>query len=186
MLRKAVVFPLVAGMLALTGCNPLGMGFATPLPVQPWVGDRIEERLSNRNEHKAPILPPIPAGHRPLCEDPPDKATILRAMPRVTRGVPYFYEEFRDDIEITVEKLADTIDPPRFFALIGPGQVHHCHWKCTVYYTETIESSYPFPFRTKRRRVEVLYIDRDHLHLFAEGPEIEQSLTRDLTNGRAP
>ena len=40
----------------------------------------------------------------------------------------------------------------------GPAQLHHCHWKCTVCYTETDAA------RT-RRRVEVVYIDRDHLHL---------------------
>lgn len=168
-----------------TGCiNPFGMGFATPIPVQPWVTDRIEERLVNRNDHRAAVLPPIPPGYRPLCEDPPDRAEILRAMPRVTRGVPYIYEEHRDDIEFTVEKLVDVIDPPRFYPLIGPAQLHHCHWKCTVYYTETIESSYPFPFRAKRRRVEVVYIDKDHLHLCTPGPDAQLSVTRDLTNGR--
>ena len=104
-----------------------------------------------------------------MCEDPPDKAEILRAMPRVTRGVPYIYEEFRDDIDVTVEKLVDIVVPPRLFLLVGPAQVHHCHWKCTVYYTETISSDYPFPFRAKRRRIEVVYIDKDHLHQCISG-----------------
>ena len=67
-------------------------------------------------------------------------------------------------IEIVCEKLVDKIDPPRFFPLVGPAQLHHCHWKCTVYYTETIESGYPFPFRCVRPRVQVVYIDLDHLH----------------------
>ena len=86
-------------------------------------------------------------------------------MPRIVRGIPYVYEEFRDDYEFTVEKLVDHVDPPRFFPLIGPAQLHHCHWKCTVYYTETIESGYPFPFRCVRPRVQVVYLDLDHLHL---------------------
>lgn len=175
---------LLAGLLPafVSGCvNPFGMGFATPVPIQPWVADRIEERLSNYNyDFRTPVLPPIPAGFRPLCEDPPDRAAILRAMPRVTRGIPYVYEEFRDDIEFTVEKLVDHVDPPRFFPLIGPAQLHHCHWKCTVYFTETIESSYPFPFRTKRRRAEVIYIDKDHLHLCVSGTDARQAVTRDM------
>lgn len=165
-----------------SGClNPFGMGFGTPVPIQPWVPDYIEERLVyGKNDHRTPVLPPIPPGHRPLCEDQPDLAEILRAMPRVTRGVPYIYEEFRDDISYTVEKIADNIDPPRFFPLIGPAQLHHCHWKCTVYYTETIESSYPFPFRAKKRRTQVVYIDKDHLHLCVEGPDAQLSVTRDM------
>ena len=44
-------------------------------------------------------------------------------------------------------------------------------------------SSYPFPFRLKRRRAEVVYIDKDHLHLTgACTPEAQQSMNRDLTN----
>jgi hypothetical protein len=170
-----------------SGCiNPLGMGVFTPIPMQPWVADRISERLCNKNDFRTPILPPIPPGHRPLCEDPPDKAEVLRAMPRVTRGVPYFYEEHRDDIEVQVEKIVDVIDPPRFYPLIGPVQLHHCHWKCTVYYNETISSSYPFPFQCKRRRVEVVYIDKDHLHQCVAGPDAQQVVTRDMITGHLP
>ena len=166
----------------LSGCvSPLSMGFATPVPMQPWVADRVAERFENKNDHRVPILPAIPPGHRPYCEDPPDQQEILRAMPRVTRGIPYIYEEFRDDIEFTVEKLVDRVDPPRFIPLIGPAQLHHCHWKCTVYFTETIDSSYPFPFRIRRRRAEVVYIDKDHLHLCVSGPDAQQTTFREMT-----
>src|SRR5262249_23132142 len=132
-----------------------------------------------------PIMPPIREGVAPpTCEDPPDEATILRAMPHVTRGVPYVYEEFRDDIQFVVQKLpgSDRIDPPRFYPLIGPAQLHHCHWKCTIYYTETVESMFPFPVRCRKPRVEVIYIDKDHLHLYT-GPNqaMQQSMTNDLT-----
>jgi hypothetical protein len=185
-MRKVRTLLLLAGAMVApllgSGCiNPFAMGFATPIPVQPWVPDRVEERLCNKTDYNTPILPPIPPGYRPLCEDPPDPATILRAMPRVTRGVPYFYEEFRDDIDFAVERLVDRIDPPRFFPLIGPAQLHHCHYKCLVYYTETIESGYPFPFQCKNRRVETVYIDRDHLHLVACTPEALHAMTQDMT-----
>ena len=168
----------------LSGCSPFSMGFATPVPMQPWVADRIVERLENKNDSRVPILPPIPPGHRPYCEDPPDQQEILRAMPRVTRGIPYVYEEFRDDIEFTVEKLVDKVDPPRFIPLIGPAQLHHCHWKCTVYFTETVDSSYPFPFRLKRRRAEVVYIDKDHLHLCVSGPDAQREINARMTEVR--
>ena len=170
---------------AASGCfNPLSMGIATPVPMPAWVADHIERRLDNPQDFRTPILPPIPPGHRPLCEDPPDKAEILRTMPSVTRGVPFVYEEFRDDIEFTVEKLVDRVDPPRFFPLVGPAQLHHCHWKCTVYYTETMQSGYPFPFRSVRRRAEVVYIDKDHLHLCVANPDAQQFITRDMLSVR--
>jgi hypothetical protein len=171
---------LLLAPVLLSGCFPFGLGLATPIPMQPWVADRIEQRLMYRNDSRTPILPPIPPGHRPYCEDPPDRAEIMRTMPSVTRGVPYIYEEFRDDIEFTVEKLIDRVDPPRFFPLIGPAQLHHCHWKCTVYYTETIDSMYPFPFHAKRRRAEVVYIDKDHLHLCVNSPDAQQVTSREM------
>jgi len=164
-----------------SGCiNPLSMGWMPPIPVPPWVTERIEERYCYDQDFKTPILPPIPPGHRPLCEDPPDLMKVVRAMPRVARGIPYIYEEFRDDLDYTVEKLADHIDPPRFYPLIGPAQLHHCHWKCNVFYTETLQSSYPFPYRCRRRRSEVIYIDTDHLHLVAPTPEAAISMSRDM------
>jgi len=165
-----------------SGCvSPFTMGIATPIPIPPWVAEHMEEKICNNHDYKTPILPPIPSGYRAYCEDPPDEAAILRALPRLPRGIPYLYEEFRDDIDFTVERLVDTIDPPRFFPLIGPAQLHHCHYKCTVYFTETRESCYPFPFRCKERRLQVVYIDKDHLHMVACTPEAQESLTRDLS-----
>jgi hypothetical protein len=186
-MRNLRTWLLLAGALLpgmASGCLPLGMGFGTPIPVQPWVAENIQERIMNKNDHRTPILPPIPPGHRPLCEDPPDRAEILRAMPRVTRGVPFVFEEHRDDIEFSIEKIGDTIDPPRFFPLIGPAQLHHCHWRCTVYYNEVMESMFPFPFQTRRRRIEVVTIDKDHLHMCVAGADAQAAMTRDMAGAR--
>jgi hypothetical protein len=174
----AILAPLVC-----VGCYPFAMGLATPIPIPPWVTERMEEKYSHQNDFRTPIMPPIRDGFPPpACEDPPDESMVLRAMPHVTRGIPYFYEEHRDDIQIVSERLKDLIDPPRFFPLVGPAQLHHCHWKCTIYYTETKESGYPFPFRIKRPRVEVIYIDKDHLHQFTNGASeaTQLSISRDL------
>ena len=46
---------------------------------------------------------------------------------------------------------------------------------------QALQSDYPIPFLTRKRRVEVVYIDRDHLHMYACTPEQQQSMTRDLT-----
>jgi hypothetical protein len=152
--------------------------------VPAWVTERELEKFDYKNDFRTPVLPPIREGFPPpVCEDPPDEARILRAMPHVARGVPYFYEEFRDNIQISTELLVDKIDPPRFFPLVGPAQLHHCHWKCTVFYTATYESGYPFPFKIVRPRIQVIYIDLDHLHTYpcdTPNPDVFRSVSRDL------
>jgi hypothetical protein len=177
---------IAAAVLACSGvmgCMPLSMGLLTPIPVPPWVTERMEEKYCHKNDYRTTILPPIPDGAPPpICEDPPSVGEVLRAMPHVKRGVPYVCEEFRDDVRVINERLVDKIDPPRFFPLIGPAQLHHCHWRSTIYYTETIESGYPFPFKCVKPRVQVVYIDLDHLHLYVcNNPDAVQSLARDTT-----
>jgi hypothetical protein len=162
LLGGAALGALVGELLDKPGAE-IGGG-AGIVAAQPWIPVPVNEQLAPRDE-RVPILPPIKPGERPLCEAPPNQAEILRALPKLDRGVPAIYQVFRDDIEFTVEKMVDRIDPPRFFPLIGPAQLHHCHWKCTVYFTETVESTFPLPFRTKKRRVEVVYVDKDRLHL---------------------
>ena len=168
------------------GCVPYSMGIFTPIPVQPWVYERMQEKYCYKNDYRTPVMPPIREGFPPpLCEDPPDEARILRALPHVTRGVFYLFEEFRDNVQVVTELLVDKIDPPRFFPLVGPAQLHHCHWKCTVYYDEAIESRCPFPFRTVRPRIQVVYIDLDHLHLCpGKTPDAKPSAALDLTGYR--
>jgi len=177
---------LLAAMLVptLAGCNPFAAGFLTPIPVPPWTAERIVDKYQNKNDFRTPVMPPIRDGFPPpVCEDQPTEREILRAMPRVARGVPYIFEEFRDDIRIVSERIVDKIDPPRFFPLVGPAQLHHCHWKCTIYYTETIQSDYPFPAKVKKRRIQVIYIDKDHLHQYV-GPDtdVQRKITREHTD----
>ena len=190
LLAVAILAPLGASGCALpfTGTHllvhPYSMGIFTPIPVPPWATEQMERKyLWNKTDFRTVVMPPIPDGFPPpICEDPPDDAAVLRAIVDVTRGVPYVYEEHRDDVEIITERIVDRIDPPRFYPLIGPAQLHHCHWKCTVYFTETVESTYPFPVQIVRPRVHVVYIDKDHLHLFPSGgPEVQQQITRDMT-----
>ncbi|QVL30620.1 hypothetical protein KIH39_17390 [Telmatocola sphagniphila] len=180
-LRKSLMLLAVALVAAPIGCAFPGP--FTPIPVQPWTSEKIENQYLHKNDFRTPIMPPIREGFPPpLCEDEPSVREVLRAMPSMTRGVPYVIEEFRDDVRVAFERIVDKIDPPRFFPLIGPAQLHHCHWKCTVYFTETIQSDYPFPVKLKKRRVEVMYIDKDHLHQYV-GPDVDvqRSITKEHT-----
>jgi hypothetical protein len=113
------------------------------------------------NDHRTPVIDPAreatDGGPRP-----PDEAVILRALRR-TADVPGVYTERRDDIQIVKECLVNRVDEPRFFPMVGVARLHHVHWKCSVYCNETIESSYPFPLKIKQPRLQVVYIDTDHL-----------------------
>ena len=172
--RKLWMLVAAAAGFGGTGCFPFAMGILTPIPVQPWVAERMNEKYDSAAEDKTPILPPLQAGKPlPLCEDAPSDTEIMRVLPRVARGIPYIAEQFRDDVIFVKNRLVDKIDPPRFYPLIGLAQLHHCHWECVVYYTDPTQSDYPFPTYVKKRRVEVIYIDKDHLHLYV-GENVDQ------------
>jgi hypothetical protein len=108
-------------------------------------------------------IPPIREGEF-TCSEGPDDARILRALPQAIR-LPGVFEQSRGDIQIVTECIVDKIDLPRCYPLVGSARMHHSHWKCTVCYNETIRSSFPLAFRRTQPRVQVVYIDLDHLHL---------------------
>ena len=129
----------------------------------------MNEKYDPRLKERATIMPPILPGQPiPTCEDPPSEEEIIRALPRVRRGIPFIIEEFRDDFEI---------DPCTTFPLVGPAQLHHCHFVCTVRWRERVKSDQPWPFWVEKDRTEVLQIDKDHLHLCVGcDPNYQQSM----------
>ena len=178
MFRVRQTFGLLAALLPVlsTGCL-----------IQPWVADRMEDRYQHDNDQRTPILPPIRSGFPPpRCEDPPSDREILRVFDeRRIRGVPYIYEEFQDDITLVKNLVVDKIDPPRFYPLVGMAQLHHCHWECGVYYNDLIQSSWPYPTYVRKPKVEVIMIDKDHLHLYVgENPDQQRDTLIELTKWR--
>lgn len=175
---------LTAVTLAGSGCAPFVFSHVPmPIPVPPWVSERMEDKYTSRFKERTPVMPPILPGTPPVtCMDPPSDEEVIRALPKVARGIPFVYEEFRDNFTVITELIVDQVDPCTFVPLLGPAQLHHCHYKCTVYYKERIVSGYPFPFTVENDRVQVVYIDKDHFHLCV-GPEqqMQRSVTRDLS-----
>jgi hypothetical protein len=170
------------GLALLAGTSGCIMNGWVPVPVPPWVSERMEEKYCDRLKERSPIMPPILPGSPPVfCVDPPSEEEAIRALPKVVRGVPFVYEEFRDDFIVVCELIVDQIDPCTFVPLIGPAQLHHCHYKCTVWFKERFQSCYPFPFMCENDRVEVVYIDKDHFHLCV-GPDqkAQREISRDL------
>ena len=46
-----------------------------------------------------------------------------------------------------------------------------------------MQSDYPFPVKLRKRRVEVIYIDKDHLHQYVgPDPDVQRTTTREFTD----
>ena len=84
----------------------------------------------------------------------------------VQGGLPFLHEIQRNNVRIVVEPIADYLIRRGVYPLVGPAKLHHCHYKCTVYYTEVTRVGWPIPYtNTAEDAQEVLYIDHDHLHM---------------------
>ena len=158
------------GCLWLASRGPFMGPLAIPVPVSPYLQDDQEDKFWEHERYgRVPILGPIPAGGPAVALDPPSDDEVIRALEKakpVEGGLPMLHEVQRNNVRIVKEKIADYIDPPRVYPLIGPAQLHHAHYKCTVYFTEVTRVGYPVPYTTRDEdSVEVLYIDHNHLHM---------------------
>jgi hypothetical protein len=97
------------------------------------------------------------------ASQPPTDAQVLRALPPVPRGVPFVFEEFRDDVTIVKTRVGGKSGLQVFVPLVGPARVLESHWECAVYYTEVIQAVVPFPVEVQKKRVHVVYIDKVEL-----------------------
>jgi hypothetical protein len=167
---------LLAAVLAvvstgLTGCQttfgPQTGLWLYPIPVSPFFQKQLEDRFRNKERYeRVAILGPITSGGPPQALDPPSEAEIMAALPSVEGGLPFLDEVQRNNVRMTVELIADYVDPPRFYPIIGWAQLHHAHYKCTVYYTEITRVGWPLPHTTvDEDHSEVIYIDHNHFHI---------------------
>jgi hypothetical protein len=165
--------------LSNTGCfwlasqGPNLGPLAIPIPVSPFVQKEQEDRFwVHERYERAPILGPIAAGGPVEGLDPPSDDEVMRALEKarpVQGGVPLLHEVNRNNVRIVKEKISDYIDPPRFYPLVGPAQLHHVHYKCTVYFTEITRVGWPIPYtKVDEDAQEVVYIDHNHLHIVGD------------------
>ena len=152
-----------------TGCTSAGPNlgiFSFPIPVSPYFQDQKEDEAWEQERYnRAPILGPIAAGGPAVALDPPSDDEVMRALERarpVEGGLPGLHELNRNNVRIVKEKISDYIDEPRVMPMIGPVQLHHAHYKCSVYFTEVTRVGWPVPHTlTDEDCVEVLYIDHN-------------------------
>ena len=165
---------LAAGSITCCGCFPaygptLGI-FSIPIPITPYMQQSFEDEFHiNERYARVPILGPLTQGGPVVALDPPSDDEVMRAFERarpVQGGLPFLHETQINNVTINKEKIADYVDPPRVVPLIGPVQLHHAHYKCTVHYTERRIIGWPFPHTlVDDDASEVLYVDHNHFHM---------------------
>jgi hypothetical protein len=164
--------------LLVTGCGwglttqgpSLGPVLAIPIPISPYFQTRKENQAWNKERYdRVPILGPITSGGPPVALDPPSDDEVMRALEKarpVEGGVPFLYERNRNNVKIVKYKIADYVDPPRVYPLVGPAQQHHAHYKCIIYWEDVRRIGWPVPYTIKDDDTqEVIYIDHNHLHM---------------------
>ncbi|MFV2066913.1 MAG: hypothetical protein ACC645_08010 [Pirellulales bacterium] len=176
-INSLTLFILFAGIsVTNTGCfwvasqGPYLGALSFPIPVSPYFQDKQEDRFWEHERYeRAPILGPLTADGPHIALDPPSDDEVMRSLDQarpLEGGLPLLHEVQRNNVRIVKDKIADYIDPPRVYPLVGPAQLHHAHYKCTIYYTEVTRVGWPVPFTTVDEDArEVIYIDHNHLHM---------------------
>ncbi|MEZ6095035.1 MAG: hypothetical protein R3C03_12535 [Pirellulaceae bacterium] len=173
-LRSILALFVAAVSLSSVGCfTPVGptLGiFSVPVPVTPYWQKRFEDDYHVHERYaRVPIMGPLTSGGPVVALDPPSDDEVWCALERarpVQGGIPFFHETQRNNVTMIKDKIADYIDPPRVVPLIGPVQLHHAHYKCTIYFEERKMVGWPFPHSLiDEEAQEVVYIDHNHFHM---------------------
>lgn len=183
-LHRVAFLVVAVPLVSSAGCAfPFATSFSgptfnipAPMPVSPYFSKDLEDKFHNHERYeRVPVLGPITEGGPPVALDPPSPDEVMRALEKadsVQSGFPLLHEKSRNNVRIIVEPIADYVDPPRVYPLIGPAQLHHAHYKCTVFYTKTRRIGWPVPYTLKDEDArEVIYIDHNHFHRVAGPPD---------------
>ncbi len=172
-ISAAICVSVVLTLFSATGCMRYGPNIgllAYPVPVSPYFQKKAEDNLYEHERYeRVAIMGPITSGGPPRALDPPSDDEVMRALEKarpLEGGLPFLHEVQRNNVRIVKDLLADYVDPPRHLPAIGPAQLHHSHYKCTVYFSETTWVGWPVPYKhTDEEAQEVVYIDHDHFHV---------------------
>jgi hypothetical protein len=154
----------------LTHLGPSLNFLAVPIPVSPYFQDNKEDEWWEHERYdRVPILGPLTSGGPAVALDPPSDDEIMRALENaqpIEGGIPMLWERNRNNVRFVKQKIADYVDEPRHYPLVGPAQQHHSHYKCTIYYEDVRRIGWPVPHTLRDEDCqEVVYIDHNHLHM---------------------
>jgi hypothetical protein len=172
---NSVAVLVLLALASTSGCSSAAMvstptfGLLCPIPVSPYCQKAAEDKAwAHERYDRMPVLGPLTPGAPHVALDPPSDDEVMRELEKsrsVQGGLPMLYETQRTNVRIVTEPIADYIDPPRVYPLVGPAQLHHAHYKSIVYFTEITRVGWPLPYTVRNEECqEVIYIDHDHLH----------------------
>ncbi|MDZ4821120.1 MAG: hypothetical protein SGJ20_19315 [Planctomycetota bacterium] len=174
--KTAAIALLTVASLSTTGCfwittqGPNLGPFSIPIPISPYFqdGHEVAYKLKSRYD-KAPLLGPLVEGGPCQGVDTPSDDECIEALESarpVRGGLPFLDEKQRNNVRFAKYKIADFIDPPRVYPLIGPAQLHHVRYKIVINFEETTRVGWPIPYTLQNDEAqEVVYIDHDHFHM---------------------
>lgn len=136
----------------------------------------LDQIIGNHEQTDQPrkiqVWGPETAGERAVAGDPPSDDEVLQVLKEArpaSSGVPMLIEKQRSNIRIIKEKIADFVDPPRFYPNVGRAKLHHAHYKCTIHFDEKTKVGYPVPHTLKKEdAIDVVYIDHTHFHIVGD------------------
>ena len=128
-------------------------------------GEQQSRNAEAKTEHKD--LPGAKVGAGLSALEPPSDDEVLKAFekkkPIEKKGFGFATRIERDNVRIVKETIADRIDPPRHYPLVGAAKLHHAIYKCTVYFTEVRKIGWPKPHTEREDVSEVIYLDQVRL-----------------------
>ena len=191
LLRPTALAPAVGDastgrMTFFAGVNSdAGVTGTVMLDPETFAATQSDAKAAEEPSSPSPLPRPIVAAHSCKGIEPPSDDEVIRAVgeKRKLNGTwVHVFENNRKNIRIVKEKKADYLDPPRTYPLIGPAQLHHTHYKCSVHFTESVRVGWPIPHKSEKEAVEVVYIETSHLHMLdntqkkATTPKIHERL----------
>lgn len=130
---------------------------------------RADAVRTGSKQSKIQFWGPTTSDGHAVAAAPPSDDEIMQALEKARPAddnIPMLTEKQRNNVRIIKEKIADFVDPPRFYPNVGRAKVHHAHYKCTILFDETTKIGYPIPHTLKAGDAfEVVYIDHTHFHM---------------------
>ena len=137
------------------------------LPNEQDASDEAPRRATLSSQPSIPIMGPLTSGGKAQVLDPPTDDEVLSIIQVGSPNSPLLLPKNRRQLRFEKTLVADYVDPPKEYALIGRAQLHHAHYKCTV--TLPSETNRAFLNRAEAHE-STFFIDHTHLHA---GDDIE-------------
>lgn len=137
----------------------------------PGLIDLLPDQNAPDLQVRGPIYGPISQGDPADASTGPSEEEIIHELAIADNSEPWSFSIRRTDVRITrQQKIADYLDPPRTYPLIGPAQVHHFHYKCSVTFNDTRFVPMLLFVTTRRNVTTDVYVDHSHLHVCNQLP----------------